>query len=63
MTGTPCENCGQGHFTVYKSKRSADGRWQTQYLCCWLCHAKPDPYKQIVPARPPQNRRTRLVRA
>ncbi len=61
MTGEPCPQCHQGHVVVYKSRRSACGQWQTQYLACWLCHAKPTPCKRVVPARPIQNRCTRLV--
>ena len=56
-----CTSCQHGHYVAYKSRRSADGLWQTQYLACWLCRAIPDPCKRVVPAKPRQIRCTRLV--
>lgn len=50
-----CEACGRGWYTVYKSRRTSDGVWQTQYRVCWACQHHPP--ASVVKAGPRKRRR------
>ena len=53
MTET-CTECGRGWLVTYKSRRSHDGAFQTQYTRCWACQATG---KRVIPAGPPKRNR------
>lgn len=55
MTHELCAACGRGWYVVYKSRRTSDGEFQTQYRRCWACQHKPAAL--VVKAGPPKRSR------
>lgn len=57
-TGKPCERCKAGWYHCYTSRPIDGGRHRAQYYCCYLCGAKPEASKLIVPNEPKRVRTT-----
>ena len=56
----PCQECADGHLTVYSSKRR--GSCVVQYVQCWACKWKPDDNRRVQSADDVPRRRNRKNR-